>query len=316
MQLATFSTTTTSQHVGLLDGDDIVDLSAGQGGPTTVLDLLSQPDWQAQVGALQARSPRHQLAAVTLHAPIPAPRKYLAIGMNSRDHRKDVNVRWLLREPHLVRIAVGYALAHPRPKHPFFFAKATSSIVGPKEAIVLPRRGDQVDWEGELAVVVGATLHDTTATEASRAIAGYLVANDVSVRDWQTDNPTAAALAKGYPTHGPLGPWLTTPDEFDSGSAELRTYLNGRLTQQGRIADLILSPAEIISRLSQFCVLQPGDIIACGTFGGTGWPTGRFLRPGDVVRIEIDGLGELSNPVVAYSAGALAGQCAAPVAVG
>jgi 2-keto-4-pentenoate hydratase/2-oxohepta-3-ene-1,7-dioic acid hydratase in catechol pathway len=136
------------------------------------------------------------------------------------------------------------------------------------------------------------------------------------VRDWQTDNPTAAALAKGYPTHGPLGPWLTTPDEFDSGSAELRTYLNGRLTQQGRIADLILSPAEIISRLSQFCVLQPGDIIACGTFGGTGWPTGRFLRPGDVVRIEIDGLGELSNPVVAYSAGALAGQCAAPVAVG
>ncbi|WP_319446129.1 MULTISPECIES: fumarylacetoacetate hydrolase family protein [unclassified Mycobacterium] len=313
MRLATFSTATTSGHVGLIDGDDVVDISAAEDGPTTVVELLSQPDWQARATSLQPRAPRHPLAEVTLHAPIPTPPKYLAIGMNSRDHRKDVNLRWLLREPHLVRIAAGYLLAHPRPKHPFFFAKATSSIVGPNDAIVLPLRGDQVDWEGELAVVVGDTLHDVTAAEASRAIAGYLIANDVSVRDWQTDNPTAAALAKGYPTHGPLGPWLTTPDEFDPSSAELRTYLNGRLTQHGRIADLILSPAQIISRLSQFCVLAPGDVVACGTFGGTGWPKGRFLQPGDEVRIEIDGLGELSNPVSAYSAWTLARHHAAPV---
>jgi 2-keto-4-pentenoate hydratase/2-oxohepta-3-ene-1,7-dioic acid hydratase in catechol pathway len=316
MRLATFSTNTTNQHVGLVDDDDVVDLSAADGGPATVLELLSRPDWQDDVATLQAHAPRHPLAQVTLHAPIPAPPKYLAIGMNSRDHRKDVNLRWLLREPHLVRIAVGYIIAHPRPKHPFFFAKATSSIVGPKDPIMLPLRADQVDWEGELAVVVGATLHDVTAAEASRAIAGYLIANDVSVRDWQTDNPTAAALAKGYPTHGPLGPWLTTPDEFDSSSAGLRTYLNGRLTQQGRIADLILSPAEIVSRLSQYCLLQPGDVIACGTFGGTGWPTGRFLQPGDRVRVEIDGLGELSNPVSAHSARDLMHHSPVPVQAG
>lgn len=316
MRLATFSTPTINQHVGLVDGDDVVDLSVGAGAPATMVDLLSRADWQAQVEPLQARAPRYRLAEVTLHAPIPAPPKYLAIGMNSADHRRDVNMRWLLRDPHLIRIAAGYLLAHPRPKHPFFFAKATSSIVGPQHPIVLPRCGEQVDWEGELAVVVGASLHDVTPEEGDRAIAGYLVANDVSVRDWQTDNPTSAALAKGYPSHGPLGPWLTTPDAFDEGSAELRTYLNGRLTQQGRIADLILSPGEIISRLSQFCLLQAGDVIACGTFGGTGWPTGRFLRPGDVVRIEIDGLGELANPVSAYSAPALARQSRAPVEVG
>jgi 2-keto-4-pentenoate hydratase/2-oxohepta-3-ene-1,7-dioic acid hydratase in catechol pathway len=314
MRLATFTSGTARRHVGVVDGEHVVDVFA-DGGPTSVTALLSRPDWPKKLTPLPARPARHLLSEVTLHAPVEPP-KYLAIGMNSRDHRKDVNVRWLLREPKLVRIAAGYLFAHPRPKHPFFFAKATSSIIGPTDAIVLPPGTEQVDWEGELAVAIGAVIHDVTPDQARRAIAGYLVANDVSVRDWQTDNPTAAALAKGYPTHGPLGPWLTTPDEFDALSAELRTYLNGELTQHGRIADLILSPAEIISRLSQFCVLQPGDVIACGTFGGTGWPTGRFLRPTDVVRVEIDGLGHLENPVVAHSARALARHCAMPLPVG
>lgn len=316
MRLATFSTSKSRQHVGVVDGDNIIDLTAVKGGPVSVLELLGRPDWRAEIPPLHTKAPRIPLPDVTLHAPVPAPPKYLAIGMNSRDHRKDVNARWLLREPKLVRIAAGYLLAHPRPKHPFFFAKATSSVVGPTDAIVLPLRGQQVDWEGELAVIIGDTIHDVSATVAGRSIAGYLIANDVSVRDWQTDNPTASALAKGYPTHGPLGPWLTTSDEFDTGSAELRTYINGRLTQRGRIADLILSPAEIVSRLSQFCVLQPGDVVACGTFGGTGWPTGRFLQPSDVVRIEVDGLGHLANPVVAYSARLLAGLSPMPTQVG
>jgi 2-keto-4-pentenoate hydratase/2-oxohepta-3-ene-1,7-dioic acid hydratase in catechol pathway len=97
-----------------------------------------------------------------------------------------------------------------------------------------------------------------------------------------------------------LGPWLVTADEFDPHASELRTYLNGALRQRGRIADLTLSPAEIISKLSTFCLLEPGDVIACGTFGGTGWPAGRFLRPADVVRIELDGIGHLANRVIAY----------------
>lgn len=315
MQLTTFSTATARRHVGVVLGEEIADLSAVDTGPASMLELLSRPDWHTAVRGAQNDAPRHPVADVRLHAPVPTPAKYMAIGMNSRDHRKDINIGWLLREPKLVRIAAGYLLAHPRPKHPFFFAKATSSIVGPTDPIVLPRHGNQVDWEGELAVVIGCQLHEATVDAAHRSIAGYLIANDVSVRDWQTDNPTAAALAKGYPSHGPLGPWLTTPDEFDIGSAQLRTYLNGRLRQHGRIGELILSPAEIISRLSAFCVLQPGDVIACGTFAGTGWPSGRFLQPGDLVRIEIDRLGALSNPVIAHSTDEVARLCDAVDAV-
>ena len=221
----------------------------------------------------------------------------MAIGLNARDHRRDINARWLLREPKLIRIAAGYMLAHPRPKHPFFFAKVASSIVGPFDPIVLPLHADQVDWEGELAVVIGARIHDVDVETARRSIAGFVIANDVSVRDWQTDNPTATALAKSYPSHGPLGPWMVTADELDPADLELRTYLNGVLRQRGRIADLILSPAQVVSRLSRFCALQPGDVVACGTFGGTGWPAGRFLRPRDTVRLHVVGIVHLPNTV-------------------
>jgi 2-keto-4-pentenoate hydratase/2-oxohepta-3-ene-1,7-dioic acid hydratase in catechol pathway len=297
MRLVTFSTEGRIPHVGVeLDGE-IADLTACDDGPLTLKSLLQQSDWINDLAPMVKRAPRVPLNTATLHAPVPTPAMYMAIGLNARDHRRDINARWLMREPALIRIAAGYLLAHPRPKHPFFFAKATSSIVGPFDPIVVPPDAKKVDWEGELAVVIGARIHDVAVEAARRSIAGYMIANDVSVRDWQTDNPTAAALAKGYPSHGPLGPWLVTAGELDPADVELRTYLNGTLRQRGRIADLILSPAEIVSRLSKFCVLQPGDVVACGTFGGTGWPAGRFLRAGDTVRIEVDGIGHLANPV-------------------
>jgi len=297
MRFATFSTEGMVPRVGVKIDDEIADLTACEDGPLALRTFLQHHDWACDIGSMLKRAPRMPLDSVTLHAPIPTPAMYMAIGLNARDHRKDVNVRWLLREPKLMRIAVGYLLAHPRPKHPFFFAKATSAIVGPYDPIVLPPHTNQVDWEGELAVVIGARIHDVDVEAAQRSIAGYMIANDVSVRDWQTDNPTAAALAKGYPSHGPLGPWMVTADELDVADTELRTYLNGVMRQRGRIADLILSPAEIVSRLSKFCLLQPGDVVACGTFAGTGWPAGQFLREGDTVRIEVDGIGHLANPV-------------------
>lgn len=299
MKLATFHTEDRLSRVGAVLGTEIADLTVVEHGPRTMLELLDDPARDERATALLAAAPRHPLRSITLQAPIPTPPKYLAIGLNSRDHRREVTLRWLLREPKLIRIAAGYTLAHPRPRHPFFFAKATSSITGPYEQIWLPANTSRVDWEGELAVVVGAHLREACVHDAERAIAGYLVANDVSVRDWQTDNPTSAAIAKGFPSHGPLGPWLATPDEIDLTSAEVRTFLNGEPRQRGRIAELIRTPAQIISQLSQFCALQPGDIVACGTFAGTGWPTGRFLRPGDTVRVEIDGIGHIENPVTA-----------------
>lgn len=301
MRLAMFSNGTAAPHVGVVLGDEVAELRACDGGPSGIRELLQRPDWSGELTSLVNRAPRVGMDTVRLHAPIPAPASFMAIGLNARDHRREVNLRWLLREPKLISLGAGYLLAHPRPKYPFFFAKATSSIIGPSDPILLPPDTNKVDWEGELAVVIGAWIHEADVDTARTGIAGYLIANDVSVRDWQTDNPTSAALAKSYPSHGPLGPWLTTADELDFTDMHLRTYLNGELRQRGRVADLILSPAEIISRLSKFCVLQPGDIVACGTFAGTGWPVGRFLRPGDTVRVEVDGIGELSNPVIALT---------------
>jgi 2-keto-4-pentenoate hydratase/2-oxohepta-3-ene-1,7-dioic acid hydratase in catechol pathway len=300
MQLATFVTEGSSSRLGVVLGDMVADLSATHGAPTSILELFQRGDYADALAPLLAKSPRLGIDEVVLRTPVPNPAKYMAIGLNTAGHRKDINMRWLMREPKLIRIAIGYLLAHPRPKHPFFFAKATSSIIGPGDPIVLPLHAERVDWEGELALVIGAPTHEASLETARRSIAGYLIANDVSVRDWQTDNPTSAALAKSYPTHGPLGPWIVTADQFDPSGAELRTYLNGNLRQRGRIADLTLSPTEIVSCLSNFCVLEPGDVIACGTFAGTGWPAGRFLRPADTVRIEVDGIGELVNPVSAH----------------
>lgn len=302
MRLATFSTEAAVPHVGVVLGDEIADVGSCDDGPESMVALLRRPDWSDALTPMLARARRIPVESAILRAPVPAPSLYMAIGLNAPDHRKDINARWLMREPKLIRIAAGYLLAHPRPKNPFFFTKAPSSIVGPDEPIVLPRGAKQVDWEGELAVVVGAHIHDVDDDAARDAIAGYLIANDISIRDWQTDNPTATSLAKSYPSHGPLGPWLVTPDELDLDAIELRTFLNGEQRQHGRIRDLVLSPVQVVSRLSRFCALRPGDVVACGTFGGTGWPVGRFLRPGDTVRIEVDGIGTLTNPVAALPA--------------
>lgn len=297
MKLATFQACDGPRPAAVV-GEELADLSAVPDGPTDILTLLSDGHCAERVERLLKTAPRFPIAEAQLRAPVPRPGKFLAIGLNAPDHRRDVNIGWLMREPGNIRLALGYLIAHPRPRYPFFFAKATSSIIGPYDPIWIPTGAKRTDWEGELAVVIGRHAHRLTPATARDVIAGYMIANDVSVRDWQTDNPTGPLLAKGYDTHGPLGPFLVTPDKFDVADLELRTLLNGRLRQHGRIGDLIHSPAEIVSILSGFCTLQPGDVIACGTFAGTGWPAGRFLRPGDTVRIEIDGLGHIENPVI------------------
>lgn len=301
MRIVTFSEADGAHRPGLVVDDEVGDLSAN-GGPTSVVELLARPDWPTYAQSLAKAAPRRPLDTITLAAPIPRPPKFLAIGLNARDHRREVNLRWLLREPRLITLGAGYLLAHPRPKIPYFFAKATSSITGPYDRIILPPNTSKVDWEGELAVIIGSPLLEADVDEARHGIAGYTITNDVSVRDLQFDNPTATNLAKSYPSHGPLGPWLVPARDFDLDGCELRTYLNGELRQRGRISDLILSPAEIVSRLSAFCMLEPGDVIACGTFAGIGWAAGRLLQPGDRVRIEVDGIGHIDNPVVSHKA--------------
>lgn len=306
MKLATFSIDHGDTRPGIVIGDEVADLGAVDGAPASVLALLAEPDWVDVAETLGRRALRRPLDEVHLCAPIPHPPKFMAIGLNSKNHRAELNARFLLREPALLRVGLGYAIAHPRSKTPYFFAKATSCITGPYDPIVVPADATKVDWEGELAVVIGARIHDVGVQDAERSIAGYTITNDVTIRDWQMDNPTSTGLAKSYPSHGPMGPWLVPRGDVDVDDLELRTYLNGEQRQRGRVADLIHPPAEVVSRLSRFMALQPGDVVACGTFAGIGWPAGRFLEAGDTVRIEVDGIGHIDNPVVPHGRGASA----------
>ena len=302
MRIVTFLDEQGRYRPGIVVDDEIADLSYGS-GPVSVIELISQPGWQLRAATLIANAPRRPAESTTLAAPIPQPPKFLAIGLNARDHRREVNLRWLLREPRLITLAAGNLLGHPPPKIPYFFAKATSAITGPTDPIILPPNMSKVDWEGEIVAVIGTRVFEADAEQAEAAIAGYTITNDVSIRDLQFDNPTATNLAKSYPSHGPVGPCLVPSSEFDQGAAELRTYLNGELRQSGRIRDLILGPVEIVRRLSSFLQLEPGDLVACGTFAGIGWAAGRMLQPGDRVRVEVDGIGFIDNPVIAKGCG-------------
>jgi 2-keto-4-pentenoate hydratase/2-oxohepta-3-ene-1,7-dioic acid hydratase in catechol pathway len=175
----------------------------------------------------------------------------------------------------------------------------------------MPKVSDKLDYEGELAVVIGRRCRHVSPEEAASAIAGYTVANDVSVRDWQMRAFTMT-IGKSFDTHGPLGPWLLTPDELgDPQALGIRTFVNDERRQDGNTEEMVFGCLEQISHLSQAFTLEPGDVIATGTPAGVGsayqpFPEG-FLKVGDEVRIEIDGIGELRNTVIAEPDGYLAG---------
>jgi 2-keto-4-pentenoate hydratase/2-oxohepta-3-ene-1,7-dioic acid hydratase in catechol pathway len=231
----------------------------------------------AAAGGLAAR---HDLGAVRRHAPVPDPPAILAIGMNYRAH-----VAELGREP---------------PEWQYWFNKQRTSISGPGDAIVLPSVSDMVDYEGELALVIGPRCQHVPAARALEVVAGFTIINDVSTRDWQWRSPTFT-LGKSFDTHAPCGPELVTGDELgDPGSLSIRTWVNDELRQDSTTADLIFGCAEMIEYLTTAFPLEPGTIIATGTPAGVGagFDPPRFLVSGDTVRISIEGIGELSNPVV------------------
>nr|WP_237465079.1 fumarylacetoacetate hydrolase family protein [Leucobacter luti] len=187
----------------------------------------------------------------------------------------------------------------PTPKNQLWFNKQVSCIVGPHADIVKPSVSDALDYEIELGVVIGQQCRHVSAADAHAVIAGYLVANDVSVRDWLQHRSPTFTLGKSFDTHGPIGPWLTTADEIeDPQSLRMRLTVNGEVRQDWRTDDMIYNIAAQIAELSTVMTLMPGDIIATGTPAGIGAPTGNFLRVGDVVRAEIEGLGAIENTVV------------------
>ena len=224
--------------------------------------------------------PRIPIGDVRLLAPIERPPKFLAAGLNFEDHLKEVGL--------------------PRPPSPVFFNKQTTCVVGPGADVHKPRVSDMLDYEGELGVVIGTRCRHVPADSAFDVVAGYLVVNDVTVRDWQLSSPTMT-LGKSFDTHGPIGPWLTTADEIDDPqNLRIRTWLNDELMQDGSTADMIYDIATQIATLTTAFTLEPGDIIATGTPAGVGIARQPplWMKAGDVVRVEIDGLGVLENPII------------------
>jgi 2-keto-4-pentenoate hydratase/2-oxohepta-3-ene-1,7-dioic acid hydratase in catechol pathway len=264
------------------DGGRLLDISSVPGVGTSLREILPRLA-ELRPAILAATGTTHALADVVLEAPIDQPQKYLGIGMNYREHAQEAA-----------------AAGIPIPTSQLWFNKQVSCIVGPYDDIVKPGISDELDYEVELAVVIGRPARHVRAENARSFIAGYLVANDVSVRDWLQKRSPTFTLGKSFDTHGPLGPWLTTDDEIDD-PLRLRMTLsvNGEVRQDHVTSDMIYDIYEQIAYLSQVMTLQPGDILATGTPRGIGAPTGRFLVVGDVVRAEIEGLGAIENRVVA-----------------
>jgi 2-keto-4-pentenoate hydratase/2-oxohepta-3-ene-1,7-dioic acid hydratase in catechol pathway len=267
-------------RIGKVVDEGIVDLSAIPGVGTSMRALLT--DLPSLWSALDAaQSPAIPLAAVMLEAPITDPQKFLAIGMNYQEHAQEAA-----------------AAGMPIPTSQLWFNKQVSCINGPFGDIEKPAVSHEVDYEAELAFVIGNKCRAVAEADALSVVAGYLVCNDVSARDWQRRSPTFT-LGKSFDTHGPIGPWITTADEIpDPQALMLHLSVNGTERQRSTTADMIYSIRQQIAYLSTVMTLEPGDLIATGTPSGVGMATGTYLRPGDVVRVEIDGLGAIENRII------------------
>ncbi len=280
MKLCRFTEGGTTR-LGKVEDDRVIDLSVLEVPGNSMRVLLdSWAEHKAQAEGIS--SPAFPLADVRLEAPIDDPRKFLAIGMNYQKHADEAA-----------------AAGIPVPTSQLWFNKQVTCINGPFAAVDLPKVSDKLDYEAELAFVVGKRARHVSEADALGIIAGYLVCNDVSVRDWQARSPTFT-LGKSFDTHGPIGPWITTTDEIaDPHALDMRLYVNGELRQASSTGDMIYSIPQQIAYLSTVMTLEPGDVIATGTPAGVGIASNRFLKVGDVMKVEIDGLGHIENTVVA-----------------
>jgi 2-keto-4-pentenoate hydratase/2-oxohepta-3-ene-1,7-dioic acid hydratase in catechol pathway len=270
------------ERPGLLDGQGrirdlsgrIEDIDGGRLSPQALQELasLNVEDLPVVEG-----SPR-------LGPPVANVGKFIAIGLNFSDHAAESNL--------------------PIPKEPVVFMKATSCIVGPNDRVVIPRGSKKTDWEVELGVVIGTKASYVTKEQALDHVAGYLVVNDVSEREYQTERGGQWDKGKGCDTFGPIGPWLVTKDEVgDVQNLAMWLDVNGERKQTGTTATMIFDVATIVSYLSEFMSLLPGDIITTGTPPGVGLgqkPVPVYLKDGDVVRLGIEKLGEQQQTFVAW----------------
>ena len=286
MKLATIRRPDGTLTTAVIDGDEAVVLPNADPtipGEMTALLAFLEDGLAAVQAAADGGAGRVPLEAVRLEAPVQRPGKFLAVGLNYADHIAET----------------GAAV----PEFPTVFAKASTSVNGPYDDVLRPADSSQLDYEGELGFVIGRRCRHVGRDRAASVIAGYVVINDYSVRDIQL-RTSQWTLGKSFDTHGVMGPWIVTPDEIDPHSLALRTLVNGELRQSSNTSNLIFDCHAQVEILSSVCTLEPGDVIATGTPGGVGMASGRYLVPGDTVRVEIEGIGAIENRVVQEIVGA------------
>lgn len=268
MRVATIRTATGTRAVRI-DGDTAVET-----GDADVRALLERPDWPTR--AAEAVGPAHAVEGLDYAPLVPEPEKILCIGQNYRDHIAEMG-----NEP---------------PGYPTVFAKFAPALVGAYDDIVLPAASDAVDYEAELAVIIGRPVRHATPVQAEAAIGGYTVLNDVSARDWQF-RTSQFLQGKTFERTTPLGPWLVTPDELPAGAWEISTVIDGETRQRSTTAELVFGPVELVGYLSTILTLRPGDVIATGTPGGVGHARKppRYLTDGATMVTAIAGVGTCRN---------------------
>jgi 2-keto-4-pentenoate hydratase/2-oxohepta-3-ene-1,7-dioic acid hydratase in catechol pathway len=287
MRLCRFATDSGEPALGLVVGGEVVGLSAS-GLPPEPAAALGEAGRDG-VEELAAGAPQLPLSGVRLLSPA-LPRKYLAIALNYADHIAELGME--------------------APEVPVFFNKQVSCVVGPGAGVHMPTVSTFLDYEAELAVVIGKRCRHVPVERAHEVIAGYTCANDLSVRDWQGRAKTMT-IGKSFDTHGPLGPWLVTPEEIgDPQDLRIRCYVDDELRQDASTAEMVFDCFQQVAHLSEAFTLEPGDVIATGTPAGVG--LGRkpvrdnLLHVGQSVRVEIERIGELVNTVIEEPDGFLA----------
>jgi 2-keto-4-pentenoate hydratase/2-oxohepta-3-ene-1,7-dioic acid hydratase in catechol pathway len=279
MKVCRFSRPDDAPALGIVADEELIDLS-GSGlpaDPAQALDVAGR----GRLEELAADAPRLPLADARLLAPA-TPRKYLGIALNYADHIAEMGME--------------------APQVPVFFNKQATCVVGPGAAVHMPKVSTLLDYEAELALVIGKRCRHVPVERAHEVIAGYTCANDLSVRDWQGRAQTMT-IGKSFDTHGPLGPWLVTPEEIgDPQDLRIRCFVEDELRQDASTAEMVFDCFQQVAHLSEAFTLEPGDVIATGTPAGVG--IGRkpirenVLHVGETVRVEIERVGELVNTVV------------------
>ena len=272
---------------GAVVGDGVVPL-AERTGHATLAAFIGSADFAHRDALVQGLAPELPLAGLHHLPVIPRPEKIVCAVRNYMDHHQEVIAAGMQRE---------------LSEEPPIFLRVWRSQVGHGQPVVMPRVSNTLDWEGELAVVIGAPGRDIPIDRAWEHVAGYAVYNDVSVREWQF-HAKQIASGKNFEGTGPFGPWMVTADEIAPGrELRLRTRLNGETVQDSHTGHMIFGIPKLIAYASTIFTLVPGDVIATGTPAGVGWSRKpqRFMKAGDVVEVEIEAIGTLRNPVVAQA---------------